>query len=106
MDEITPEKVLAQKKLFQAGPSEVGLAASATSCHAYKVWVWRRRFVCCSNIWRQRLAQLCAEDREWINANSVLVVVSEPLWVSEAQPSNPGSQSPLALRRYVEPAGA
>ena len=82
MDEITPEKVLAQKKLFQAGPSEVGLAASATSCHAYKVWVWRKRFVCCSNIWRQRVRQLCDEDQEWINANSVLVVVSEPLWVT------------------------
>ena len=84
MDEITPEKVLAQKKLFQAGPTEVGLAASATSCHAYKVWVWRRRFVCCSNIWRQRLRQLCSEDQEWINANSVLVEVLEPLWVSDA----------------------
>ena len=106
MDEMTPEKVLSQKKLFQAGPSEIGLAASATSCHAYKVWVWRRRFVCCSNIWRQRLARLCAEDRDWINANSVLVVVTEPLWVTQAQPSDPGSQSPLALPLQEAAGGA
>ena len=106
MDEITPEKVLAQKKLFQAGPTEVGLAASATSCHAYKVWVWRKRFVCCSNIWRQRLADLCAEDQEWIHANSVLVVVSEPLWVVPDQVFDRGGHSPCALRRGLEPAGA
>ncbi len=80
-DECTPQQVLRQKKLFQCPPVEVGLAASTTSCHAYSVWVHRKLFVVCSNVWNYEVSRLKVDDSAWLHANSVLVHVTEPLWV-------------------------
>jgi len=81
-DECTPQQVLRQKKLFQCPPVEVGLAASATSCHAYQVWVHRKLFVICSNVWHYELSKLKIDDAQWLQANSVVVHVTEPLWLA------------------------
>ena len=79
-DECPPAVVLRQKKLFQAPPVEVGLAASTTSCHAYKVWVHAKLFVVASNVWHYDLSRCKHEDAEWLVSNSVVVHVAEPLW--------------------------
>ena len=79
-DECTPQQVLRQKKLFQCPPVEVGLAASATSCHAYKVWVHKKMFVVATNVWQYELSRLSCDDASWLVANSVLCEVLEPLW--------------------------
>ena len=79
-DECTPKQVLRQKKLFQCPPVEVGLAASATSCHAYKVWVHKKLFVVATNVWQYEMSRLSCDDASWLEANSVLYEVLEPLW--------------------------
>ena len=79
-DECEPKQVLRQKKLFQCPPVEVGLAASATSCHAYKVWVHQKLFVVASNVWQYEVSRMKHEDAEWLNSNSVVVHVTQPLW--------------------------
>ena len=79
-DECGPEQVLKQKKLFQCPPVEVGLAASATSCHAYKVWVHKKLFVVATNVWQYEMSRLNCDDAAWLAANSVLYEVLEPLW--------------------------
>ena len=80
-DEISPEQVLRQKKLFQAGNSSVLLGASSTNCHSYSVWVHRKKMICCSNLWQYKLQTLPAVDADWLRANSVLVDVQSPLFV-------------------------
>ena len=57
-DEITPQQVLKQKKLFQAGPAPISMGASATNCHAYKAWVHAERMVLCSNTWHLDCSKL------------------------------------------------
>ena len=79
-DECTPQQVLRQKKLFQCPPVEVGLAASATSCHAYNVWVHKKLFVVATNVWQHEVSRLSCDDASWLEANSVLLEVLEPLW--------------------------
>lgn len=83
-DEVGPAQVARQRKLFQAPDCPVQLGASATNCHAYEVFVHGIRMVCCSNVWRRELSQLCADDQDWIAANSVYVRVAAPLWEGPA----------------------
>ena len=80
LDECAPRQILRQIKLFQCPAVEVGLAASATSCHAYEVWVHKKLFVVATNVWKNELAALPMDDALWLIANSVCVEVSEPLW--------------------------
>ena len=79
-DECAPKQILRQKKLFQCPAVEVGLAASRTSCHAYKVWVHKKLFVVATNVWQHEVATLPVDDALWLAANSVVVQVDQPLW--------------------------
>ena len=76
-DEATPKLVLAQKKLFQAQPAWVQLAATTTSCHGYKVMLGRVPLIIASNTWVELCEELSPADREWIMANQVLVPFEE-----------------------------
>lgn len=80
-DEITPKQVLSQKKLFQAPPTRLSMASSATNCHSYQVWVHAKKMICCSNTWHHEVAQLNSADAEWIKSNSVVLDVDKPLWL-------------------------
>lgn len=89
-DEAEPAQILAQKKLFQAGPMPVQMQTSTTNCHAYNAYVGGKMLVVCSNIWAEKMTRLSPADHEWIDRNSVYVHVTEPLWdvhgVSQAGP--------------------
>ena len=79
-DEIVASQVAQQRKLFQAQSAPVQLGCSATNCHSYEVFVWRTKLVLASNNWHSSLAQLIAEDQEWINLNSIVLDVEEAMW--------------------------
>ena len=79
-DEVRPAVVANQRKLFQAGVSEIQLGCSATIIHMYKVCTYATRLVCCSNDWSMHLAALDSQSREWLAANSVHVWCMQPLW--------------------------
>ena len=79
-DEIEAEQVARQRKLFQAQSAPVQLGCSATNCHSYEVFVWRKKLVLASNNWESSLAYLSAPDRAWIVANSIVLCVAEPMW--------------------------
>ena len=79
-DEIVARQVAAQRKLFQAQSASVQLGCSATNCHAYDVFVWGKKMVLCSNNWEASLMDLSEADREWVNANSYVLSVTEPMW--------------------------
>ena len=79
-DEIEAEQVAAQRKLFQAQATPVQLACSATNCYSYEVFVWRKKLVLASNNWHSSLMMLPAADRAWIQANSIVLDINEPMW--------------------------
>ena len=79
-DECSAEKVLLQKKLFQAPLSPVALGQSTTGCFAYSVWVHAKLLVVASNVWHHDVYQLRKADADWLAANSLVLNVSEPLW--------------------------
>ena len=79
-DEIRAEQVAEQRKLFQAQAALVQLGCSATNCHSYEVFVWRKKLVLASNNWHASLCLLPAADREWVKANSIVMDVMEAMW--------------------------
>ena len=78
-DEATPELVLRVKKLAQASIDEVRLGQSATNVNAYVVWFHRVKLIVATNVWAANLERCTQEDREWLTANSVYVLVESPL---------------------------
>ena len=80
-DEMPAAGILRQKKLFQGPPALVQLGASATNAFCYHVWVHQKLLVVCTNTWFEELQALGAADRNWLVANSVVVHVTEALYV-------------------------
>jgi len=81
-DECTPQQVLQNKKLFQAGASLVQMGTSTTNMYAFAVYVAGIKFVVSSNVWSQEFRRLTVADAEWISQNSILVQVDCPLWIA------------------------
>ena len=79
-DEIAAEQVAHQRKLFQAQRAPVQLGCSATNCHSYEVFVWKKKLVLASNNWEASLQQLSAADQAWIQANSIVLCVTEIMY--------------------------
>ena len=79
-DEIEAPQVLANRKLFQAGPAPVQLGQSQTGMYCYTVFVYRTMLVCSSNGWSESLCKLRQSDAAWIEANQVYVAVDDYLF--------------------------
>ena len=82
-DEMAARCILKHKKLFQAPPVAIGMANSATNCHAFRVWVHQKLLVVSTNRWDFELHTMPYCDKEWLECNSVVVRVTRPLWVTE-----------------------
>ena len=80
-DEIVAGQVERQRKLFQAQSAPVQLGCSATNCHSYTVFTWRKPMVLCSNNWESSLLELRKADQDWVKANSIVLHVTEPMWI-------------------------
>jgi hypothetical protein len=82
-DEISPTQVLRQKKVFQAGPTEIQLGQSSTSVYGYSKWFYKMRMVCCSNTWTSVLRTLPKDDADWLEKNAVHIFRTTPLFVED-----------------------
>jgi len=82
-DEAKPAQVLANKKLFQAGPLPVQLQTSMTNCFAYSIWLGGKKLCIAANDWMLEVSKLNEADRDWLGANSVYLAVTEPMWEPE-----------------------
>ena len=80
LDEIRPDVILRQRKLWQCGPYMVGLGASVTHCHAYEVCIYQTPVVMCSNSWSAQTETLLPEDVEWLRCNTVHMYITEAMW--------------------------
>ena len=79
-DEIVASQVTNQRKLFQAGHSEVQLGCSATNCHSYPVFVWRKKMVLASNCWHESVASLPPDAMDWIKQNCIVLNIKEKMY--------------------------
>ena len=100
LDEASPELMLHEKRLFQAGIYECLMSQSACNQFAYKVYNWRKMMVICTNKWD--LSHLAPADRKWIEGNTVLLDLTDgknnpQMWVDDAAPQE-------TIHEGVEPA--
>jgi hypothetical protein len=82
-DEAPPSLVAANRKLFQAPCCWVDRGHSPTGRDVYRVFLNDSLLVVCSNGWSRQCMQpsMAPDDREWLVANSVHVVVDEPMFL-------------------------
>ena len=81
MDECRVQTVLRNRRLFMAPASWIRLGQSSTNCHAYDVWIHRNRIIITSNSWDREIQAVTFDERCWLEANSVVVHLNQPLWV-------------------------
>lgn len=74
-DEAEPQMVINFKKLFQSGDSKSELGSSGTGCYAYHKLFHGTKLVICSNDWTKKAAKLKTQDQEWLQNNSVKVLI-------------------------------
>ena len=91
-DEASPELVLKNRKLFQAPAALIDLGHSPTGMNVYRVWLNDAVLVVNSNRWSSDCMKQSAEDRAWLVANQVLVIVTGPMWDTSPPPMEFQSQ--------------
>ena len=79
-DEIVANQVVAQRKVFQAQSAPVQMGCSATNMYSYEIFVWRRKLVLASNNWTSSLTTLSTADKDWVQANSIVLHITQPMW--------------------------
>lgn len=79
-DECRVSTVLAHKRLFQGHQFPATLGVSPTNRDSYKVCLHGVGIIIASNTWEDELKEAKQVDAMWINENSVLVNVTEPLY--------------------------
>ena len=79
-DEMHVQLLLNNKRLFQGPATKVVLGSSQTNKFTYQAFVFRKRFVICSNKWKKQLKKVSKTDREWINKNTIYLKVTRPMW--------------------------
>ena len=85
-DEASVELVLENRKLFQAPACWIDLGHSPTGMNVYRVFLNDSCLVIASNRWREQLQAIKnLSDRLWIEANQVLVMITEKMFVESAE---------------------
>lgn len=79
-DEASVDMILACKKLMQAGIGTVTMGGSRTNIYSYSIWVHAIKMIVCSNTWQAQLRKAEPEDAAWVEANSVYLSVTHPLY--------------------------
>ena len=82
-DEGSPEMVQRHRDLMQAPRHDITLGTSATGCYTYNVCLFRVRLVITANKWDEQLAELSSSDRDWVVANTVVLRVTDKMYVTE-----------------------
>ena len=81
LDDVSPEFVLKERKVFQCPDHWVQVRWGPTGDKKQQVRLHDTCIVIASNNWCERVALLGAADQAWIVANAVCVRVEAPLWL-------------------------
>ena len=74
---------IGNKALFQAALEQVSLGQSTCNAYSYQVWLYAVPLIVSCNEWMQGAE---AHEKDWLDKNSVVVNVTEPLWRDEFAP--------------------
>ena len=77
MDEADHSLVMGNKALFQSSLEQVTLGQSTCNGYAYQVWLYAVPIVVSCNEW---MLGALEHEKAWLEKNSVVVNVTEPLW--------------------------
>ncbi len=80
LDEISPKQAIVLKKILQCSNDDALMGASPTMQHAYVVNTYRTMIVITTNTWQAGIGKMPGADYEWLQANSVVINVQQPLW--------------------------
>ena len=112
-DEGSPDMVQRHRDLMQAPRRDITLGSSATGCYTYAVCLFRVRLVITANKWQEQLEALSPSDREWVIANTVVLRVTDKMFLpkqSFREQSAPtcaaSSGQPSGLAPHLAAAGA
>ena len=84
LDEATPQFVLSNRRVLQSPAESIRLGQSSTNIYAYSKWLHAVRMVATANSWDVHIAEIGDVERQWLEVNSVLIHVREPLWLSQS----------------------
>ena len=76
-DEARPDQVLRNREVFQANAYTQTLGQSACNAFSYQVFLYHRALILCANSWDLHVDTLTDSDREWLQANQILVTLPE-----------------------------
>ena len=82
-DELPVEVVVHNRKVFQHPACWVDLGHSPTGSHVARFWLNDAVSIVATNKWGEDLQGLKSySDRCWVEANSVVLEVKEPMWLA------------------------
>jgi hypothetical protein len=81
LDELSPGVAIGLKKLLQGSNDPCTLGHSPTMHLSYSVVSAGIKIIITTNTWSARLENLEDVDADWLKKNSIVVEVTEPLWV-------------------------
>lgn len=97
-DELSAHVVAANRKIFQHPACWVDLGHSPTGSHVQTYWLNSAVSIVASNRWREDLQAMSSpSDKLWIEANSVVLDVLEPMWLQDVQRNGVGCSGSSAL---------
>lgn len=76
-DEARPDQVLRNREVFQANQYAQTLGQSACNAFSYQVYLYHRALILCANSWDLSADSITSSDREWLEANQILVKLPE-----------------------------
>ena len=90
-DEATPEMIMKNKVLFQAGPSGVTLQESPTQMCARWIFLYQNPMIVCTNTWKHD--EEWQGEFEWLRCNSVSIHITSPVFLEPQMPHSTLAQA-------------
>ena len=84
-DEASASLVSNNRKIFQHPLCSVDVGHSPTGAHVKRYYLGNCCSIITTNKWYEDLKKLSVSDQQWLEANTVVFVVQQPLWETPAE---------------------
>ena len=93
-DEASPECVKQNKQLFQASADGSCIGGSKTNCHLKELFLYQVPIIICANEWLDpTMKEEWDEGDHWIDKNSVVVNITQKVWVDPPEEEQAAQRS-------------
>ena len=84
-DEASASLVSNNRKIFQHPLCSVDVGHSRTGAHVKRYYLGNCCSIITTNKWYEDLKKLSISDQQWLEANMVVFIVQQPLWVTPSE---------------------